>query len=131
MSKARQKGTAFETLIVNYLKKKGYPHAERRAMTGAQDKGDISFDRRFVLECKDHKTLNLSGWLKEALTESLNAGAEFPVVVAKRRGYGDPGDQYVVMDLRTFIDLYDRITTHHALDPGIALSYVDKASNEE
>lgn len=105
MSKSKSKGTAFETLIVNYLKVQGYPRVERRALTGKLDKGDISFDPRFVLECKDHKTLALSGWVNEAEKEAENAGAPFGAVIAKRRGYGDPGRQYVVMELGTFLNL--------------------------
>ena len=42
MSKSKQKGTSAETAVVNYLKDKWKIPAERRALTGALDKGDIS-----------------------------------------------------------------------------------------
>ena len=83
MSKERAKGTSFETFIVNYLKN-FYPHAERRTLHGTLDKGDITgCDPRLVFECKNHKTLNFSGWLHEAEVERINAGAEMGIVVAR------------------------------------------------
>ena len=109
MSKNKAKGTSFETLVVGYLKQ-FYPNCERRALQGALDKGDITgVDNRFVLECKSHNTLNFSGWLKEAEVERINAGADFGVVIAKRRGYGKPEDQYVVMTLEHFTKLINLI----------------------
>ena len=105
MSKNKSKGTAFETLIVDYLKQ-FYPNCERRALQGALDKGDITgVDNRFVFECKSHNTLNFSGWINEAETERINAEAEVGVVVAKRRGYGKAEDQYVVLTVKNFVKL--------------------------
>ena len=107
MSKNKSKGTAFETLIVDYLKQ-FYPNCERRALQGALDKGDITgVDRRLVFECKSHNTLNFSGWLKEAETERVNADAEVGVVVAKRRGYGKAEDQYIVLTVKDFVRLLE------------------------
>ena len=37
---AKQAGTRFESAIVDYLASRGWRHAERRAKTGALDKGD-------------------------------------------------------------------------------------------
>jgi hypothetical protein len=105
MSKNKSKGTAFETLIVDYLKQ-FYPNCERRALQGALDKGDITgVDNRLIFECKSHNTLNFSGWLKEAEVERVNAGAEVGVVVAKRRGYGKAEDQYVVLTVKDLVKL--------------------------
>ena len=105
MSKERAKGTNFETFIVNYLKDM-YPFVERRSLNGALDKGDITgTDRRLVWECKNHKTLNFSGWLHEAEVERINAGAEIGIVVAKRRSYGNPADQYAVLRLDELLKL--------------------------
>lgn len=105
MSKSKAKGTAFETSIVNYLRDT-YPNVERRTLSGVHDKGDIAgTNKKLVWECKDHKTLNFSGWLKEADTERINADAEFGIVVAKRRGYGDAGSQYAVLTLEAMVRL--------------------------
>ena len=42
MSKAKAKGTAAETALVKYLRDHGFPGAERRAMTGEFDQGDVT-----------------------------------------------------------------------------------------
>jgi hypothetical protein len=42
VSKSRAKGTSWESAIVTYLIEQGWPHAERRALAGALDKGDIT-----------------------------------------------------------------------------------------
>jgi Holliday junction resolvase len=105
MSKSKAKGTAFETLIVNYLRDT-YPNVERRTLSGIHDKGDIAgTNKKLVWECKDHKTLNFSGWLNEAEVERENAGAEFGIVVAKRRGHGSASSQYAVLTLETLVQL--------------------------
>ena len=105
MSKERAKGTNFETFIVNYLKDM-YPFVERRSLNGALDKGDITgTDPRLVWECKNHKTLKLSEWLRETAVETTNAPADFGVLIAKRMGVGDPAQQYCVMTLEMMVGL--------------------------
>jgi len=104
MSPARGKGTAFETLIVRYLQSKGWIHAERRALHGNLDKGDITGTGPLVWECKNHKTLDLSGWLRETEQERQNANATHGILVVKRRSYGEPGDQYAVMRLSAMVE---------------------------
>jgi Holliday junction resolvase len=100
------KGTAFETEVVRYLNENGYPHAERRALVGTLDKGDITgMGPELVIECKNHKTLDFSGWLREAEAERLNANAEYGIVVAKKRGAGAAG-AYVVLTLADFVRLW-------------------------
>lgn len=102
---SKQKGTAAETAVVKYLKKNGFPKAERRALQGNLDKGDISGVDNVVLEVKDHKTMNLSGWVKELETEVDNASAFTGAVVHKKRGTLDVGEWYATMPLYMFLDL--------------------------
>lgn len=103
MSRAAQKGTSFETLIA-----KGLAEAleddriERRARTGAKDRGDISGVRlrgeRVVIECKNEaigKVFKLPEWVKEAQEEAGNDDALVGVVVHKRSGTTDPMKQWV------------------------------------
>lgn len=103
MSRNKQKGTSFETLIVRYLADNGFPHAERRALAGVNDLGDITGTPGIVWECKNHKTLSFSEWLAEAETERVNAGADFGIVIAKRRGRGDAADQYAVLTVEHLV----------------------------
>ncbi|MGW3545878.1 hypothetical protein ACWDNI_35795 [Nocardia niigatensis] len=106
---ARKAGTAFETLIANYLAYHLDDRIERRARTGAKDRGDIAGLRgacaaRIVVECKDYGGRILAGeWLGEAETERGNDDAAAGIVIAKRRGTTDPGAQFVLMTVRDYV----------------------------
>lgn len=108
---ARAAGTRFERMVVDcvawVLKD---DRIDRRVKTGNKDKGDIfglrSFaGERIVVECKDVARLNLGGWMEEAVAEAGNDDAPIAVVIHKRRGHGDPLDQYVTMRVRDFLKL--------------------------
>jgi hypothetical protein len=105
MSKSKQKGTAAETAVVKYLKANGFPKAERRALTGALDKGDISGIFDVVLEVKNHKTMTLGQWMEELKVEIDNANAATGAVVHKRKGTTDVGEWYASMPFYMFIYL--------------------------
>lgn len=105
MSKQRAKGTAAETAVVRWLQDHGFPYAERRALHGNSDKGDITGCGPLVLEIKNHKTLDLAGWVKELETEMDNAGVDTGAVIAKKRGTTDVGDWYAVMPVHVLADL--------------------------
>ena len=102
----KAKGSQWERDIANYLVEAGFIYAERRYGAGnTQDKGDINGMPGLVIEAKNHKTMNLPGWLAEAEVERANAKAEYGVVVIKRRG--KPAAQgYVVMTLADFAKLW-------------------------
>ena len=99
MSKQRAKGTMFETAVAQFLRENGFPYAERRALSGPQDKGDLTGMPGLVVECKNHKELSLSEWLRETEVERQNADADFGVLVVKRRGIWDAGQSYCVLTL--------------------------------
>lgn len=105
MSAQRRKGTSWESAIVAYLAENGWPYAERRALAGARDRGDIAGVPGVVIEAKNAARLDLAGWLAEAAAERANDGARYGVVWAKRRGKASAGDGYVVMDGATFVAL--------------------------
>lgn len=109
MSASRRKGTAWESAIVDYLKDHGWRHAERRALAGNADRGDIAGVPSVVIEAKNAKTINLAGWLDETTTEATTDHADVGALWIKRRGRTDPGAGYVVMDGATFTYLL-----HHA-----------------
>lgn len=99
MSKQRAKGTMFESAVAQFFRENGFPHVERRALHGTQDKGDLTGMPGLVVECKNHKELSLSEWLRETEVERQNADADFGILVAKRRGIWDAGQSYAVMTL--------------------------------
>jgi hypothetical protein len=41
-NRAKQKGTAFETLVRQYLNDNGFPEAQRTVLKGGGDTGDIN-----------------------------------------------------------------------------------------
>jgi hypothetical protein len=107
---AKQAGTKFETLIVDYLATHVDDRIERRRLNGANDRGDISGVRhhgnRIVLECKDYGgRLQVGPWLNEADIARGNDDALIAAVVAKRRGTTDPGDQVVLLTIRDLVAL--------------------------
>jgi hypothetical protein len=106
LSKAKQRGTAAETAVVNYLHSVGFESAERRTLSGANDKGDINLSEHLVIEVKDHQRMELAGWLDEANREATNANAPYGVVWHKRARKGSPADWYVTMDGANFVKLW-------------------------
>lgn len=104
---AKAAGTRFESSVASYLARAlNDPRIERRAKSGAKDRGDVTglllHGKRCVVECKDCTRVELSKWLSEAETERGNDDAAFGVVAHKRKGKGSPEDQYVTMTLKTF-----------------------------
>lgn len=108
---AKAAGASFERSIADHLAATLDDRIDRRVKTGAADKGDIggvrTLDgRRVVVEAKNYGGRILAAeWIREANQEALNDGADIGLVVAKRRGTTNPGDQYVLMDLHTLIRL--------------------------
>lgn len=105
MSKARAKGTAAEVAVVKYLIERGYKWAERRALAGINDKGDIAGVPGVVFEVKDCKAVELAKWVDELKVEVVNAKAIHGTVVRKRKGTMDPGEWYAILPLRMYVDL--------------------------
>jgi hypothetical protein len=106
---AKAAGARFERLIADCLASLIDDRIDRRVKTGNKDRGDIGGWRyaghRLVIECKDVARLDLSGWVDEAEVERGNDDALAGFVVHKRRGHGDPLDQYVTTTLRDLIAL--------------------------
>lgn len=102
-STAKAKGAQTETLYVEYLKANGVPNAERRHLSGAQDKGDIAGwcapdgAWNICVEVKSGAKLNIQGWLKELDSEIINSQAETGILVVRPKGKPDPADWFVVM----------------------------------
>lgn len=97
MSKSKDRGTAFETAVIRFLHANGFPYAERRALGGNKDRGDVAGVPQTVIECKHVARLDLAGWLDEAELERDNDGARYGAVWLKRRGTTNPGRCYVLL----------------------------------
>lgn len=102
MSASRRKGTSWESAIVAYLQHRGWLFAERRALNGNKDRGDVAGIPGVVIEAKSVKTITLAAFVDEATVEAVNDGADLGVAWIKRRGKSSPADGFVVMSGETF-----------------------------
>lgn len=105
MSAARAKGTSWETAICDYLRSRGAVHAERRALNGAKDRGDIAGLPGVVIEAKSAARVELAAWLDEAETERVNDHAAVAAVWFKRRGRRSAAAGFVLLSGEQFTDL--------------------------
>jgi len=110
-NKHKAKGTSFETLLVNYLKEQGFPHARRTALAGENDAGDIhGVVQRITLaevaiQAKNQKAFKLSEWLNDTVKQASKLHMGIPLLVVKRPGKGAAavGDSYAVMRLEDML----------------------------
>jgi len=108
MSKSKQKGTAAETAVVNWLLSKGRKHVERRSLNGVNDRGDIAGVPGVVLEIKNCAKIELSAWLKELEAEMINDKADTGVVIHKKKGTTDVGLWYATMPVSVWFKLIEK-----------------------
>lgn len=110
---AKTAGTRHETAIAAYLAQHIDDRIERRAKTGAKDRGDLSGIRlspalgggRVVAELKNTAKTALGPWAGEAEVERGNDDACVGVVIHKRHGVVDPGQQWVTCTVADFVAL--------------------------
>ncbi len=101
---SKAKGTAYEVAVCAFLRDHGFPYAERRALAGSDDKGDVGGIPGVMLELKATKTLALSQWMNEVRTEKANAHAQVGACVVKRRSHSI-AKSYVILELQDFVEL--------------------------
>lgn len=91
---SKAKGTKCETDTVRYLRANGFPNAERRALSGSNDRGDILADAGLVFECKHwaiYSDVDVLDWQAQTAREMRNANASEGVLIIRRTGKADPG----------------------------------------
>lgn len=103
--RGKTKGTQAETAVVTYLIDNGFPAAERRALNGNQDRGDVAGVPGVCIEVKNQRDFELAAWVDEASREGRMAHAAVTVVWHKRRNKGSPGEWYVTMSGEQFVRL--------------------------
>ena len=94
MSKAKQKGTLWESKVVSWLREQGFPTVERKALTGAHDQGDLTGIPGLMVEAKNVRAISLSQWSREMAAQVDNSGAELGLLCVKKVGTTDPGQAY-------------------------------------
>ncbi|MFI6793631.1 hypothetical protein ACIBG4_40505 [Nonomuraea sp. NPDC050383] len=94
MSRSKAIGTSAETAVVRALRTHGYPHAERRALAGVHDLGDITGTPGVCWEVKGGDAARtasdnqIADWMAETEKERANASADIGVLVIQRKGVG-------------------------------------------
>jgi hypothetical protein len=94
MNPSKAKGTAAESAVVRVARANGFPLAERRALAGSADVGDILLCPGVIIEVKAGKAAKTASlaqigkWLAETETERRNADAEVGLLVTQRQGIG-------------------------------------------
>ena len=101
MSKARAKGTAYESAIVAYLRSQDV-EAGRQPLAGNIDLGDIHTEK-FCIEAKAARKREIPSWVSEAEKEaeaSNRIGVVFSKTPSKRIEEG-----VAIMSVRSFVGL--------------------------
>lgn len=119
MSASKRKGTAAESAVVAYLRSQGFIQAERRALNGSADRGDVAGIPGVVVEVKNCARQEFAAWVREAELERDNDRASLGVVWSKRRGKSDPADWFVTMSGRQFAFLLREMLEMSPLEAGL------------
>lgn len=90
---SKAKGTAAETRVVNYLNSFGI-QAERKALSGAEDKGDLkviadkveyAFEVKSGKQTENPSRSQIEEWMRQTIREGRNSGCHAVLVVARHR----------------------------------------------
>lgn len=113
-------GTAGETAVVRFLQVNGFPQAERRALAGTHDLGDVTGTPDLCWEVKAGEAAwnasdkQIDKWLVETEVERVNAGASVGILVVARYGKA-PAFWWAVMPMRTHQLLLGYASVHPSL----------------
>jgi len=110
MNKPKRIGTAAETAVARYLQANGWPSAERRALRGIKDAGDLTgtpgvcWSVKGGEAAKGASDADVQRWLAELDVQSGHARAAIGVLIMQRRGFSAvrAGSWWAVMPLVDF-----------------------------
>lgn len=94
MTRPKDIGTIAETAVVRFLRENGFPHAERRALAGQYDLGDITGTPGVCWEVKAGHVAeaaaggHLREWQDQTDAEKRNSGSQVGVLILKRKAVG-------------------------------------------
>lgn len=112
---SKKKGTAAETRVVKYLKEKGLD-AERLALHGSKDEGDVRFYNQwldeFRLEIKAGKQTEnpnrklFEEWVGQTMIEQMNSGIKTFLVIARFNRQVKDYDVYEIDNKDSVMHMY-------------------------
>ena len=93
MSRPRDIGTRAESAVVAVLRANGFATAERSALHGNRDQGDITgtpvcWEVKGGHAAEQASDSQVLAWMAELDTECVHKGADLGVLVMKRKGVG-------------------------------------------
>jgi hypothetical protein len=108
VNKPKKKGTEAETAVVNWAKKHEFYAADRLALHGRDDVGDVLVAHGVMVQVKDGYTerreptdYQIDTWLKETEKQRKNGNHTVALLVHKRFGKSSP-DEW-----RWYVDKYN------------------------
>lgn len=111
----KQKGTWGETHAAKWFRVNGFPGADRKALKGNGDQGDLDLCPGVIAEIKNVKLTTgvpakaqLTKWMAEAEAERANAGASLCPLIVKRPGTQDVGQWFAYLPMEEFVHLQAR-----------------------
>lgn len=99
MNRAKAIGTAAETAVVRAARSRGFPWADRYALHGRADIGDITLCPGVIVEVKGGQWAKnasdslIDDWLTETERERINARADVGFLVVQRAAVGPANAQ--------------------------------------
>lgn len=99
---SRRKGNTWELQVCQLLRDYGWSAQTSRAIRGGTQHGaDIITDAPIDIEAKNHKQMNLAGWIDQAIRQA----GQLPVAVFIKRRQRPPAEAYVVMRADQYLHL--------------------------
>lgn len=115
VNKPKAIGTRTETAVVRYLREHGWPAAERRALRGTCDAGDITgtpgicWSVKGGVAAETASDAQINTWRHQLDQQQQYAHADVAVLVVKRRGHStaSAGAWWAVLSAATVCTLVD------------------------
>lgn len=99
---SRRKGNRWELDVCQLLIQAGWQAMTSRAGRGGTQAGaDVITDAPVSIEAKNHKTIDLAGWLDQAIRQADDC----PAALFIKRRQKPPEHGYVVMRVDQYLDL--------------------------
>lgn len=114
---AKAKGRQFENDIKDVYLRHGFKHVERKRLGGHHDMGDLTGIPNLTVECKNQRSLALSEWIDQTISEADNAGTTYFVMHHKRRNY-DAMNSYVTIPMWMWMRYAQLLKSEFEREPG-------------
>lgn len=94
MNASKAKGTAAETAVVRCARLAGFAAAERIALHGAVDIGDVRLASSLVAQVKAGRTAQIAslgtirGWLADTEQQRIAGGFDHAILIVQAQGFG-------------------------------------------